>query len=182
MAIIYIIFLRSHPPTIFSSSNVYGETPLHQVVGQKHPSLVVVRAIMQRCPLAFRKRVRDNPTGRLPVHVALLNNHLGSDTNVQAVARMCIAAYPPGVFEEASDNTRILRINGPPGGDVRHVRIWTPYRKARADIPLIFAYIECLLADWALRRTRYKLAGSGGGGGRGGGGVGGFHQRSSFYR
>lgn len=139
-------------PNLSRLQNKFGESPLHQLLGQNRPDPRVLRAFVKMCPEAFRDTISYKEGGRLPVHIIMLNSRLDQDPAIIECTRLCIEAFHLGMFVPLHEDRLVLRVNGPAGG-VRTTHSWTPYEKAKLEFPKVFDCLERKMEDIALQRV-----------------------------
>lgn len=78
-----ILEINSDLPKI---QNNFGESPLHQLVGQSHPDPKVLEIILKSCPDAFKQAIAC--TNKYPLHVILANPRLNFNSNCLDAAKL----------------------------------------------------------------------------------------------
>jgi hypothetical protein len=88
--------------------NNFGETPLHQVVGQIRPNPAVVAAFLKACPSAFKQASQSSR--KYPLHVILANTRLNSNPWCMKSAELVMEGYPEAATIEVQEDRLILQV------------------------------------------------------------------------
>ena len=72
--------------------NIFGESALHQLVGQNNPDPMVISALVRACPSALMQALPIN--GNYPLHILLSGSCLSLNANKLEVAKILMKGYP----------------------------------------------------------------------------------------
>lgn len=73
-------------PDLPKVQNNFGESPLHQLVGQSHPDPKVLGILLKSCPDAFKQAIACS--NKYPLHVILANPRLNFNFNCMEAAKL----------------------------------------------------------------------------------------------
>ena len=73
-------------PDLPKIQNNFGESPVHQLVGQNYPDPQVIKIILKVCPEAFKQIIPCS--SKYPLHVILANSRLNFNFNCMEAAKI----------------------------------------------------------------------------------------------
>lgn len=73
-------------PDLVQVQNNFGESPLHQLVGQNHPDPKIIQILLKACPRAFQQVIPLS--SKYPLHVILANTRLNSSFSCLEAAKI----------------------------------------------------------------------------------------------
>ena len=84
-------------PDLVRVQNNFGESPLHQLVGQNHPDPKVIGILFNACPPAFGQVIPCN--SKYPLHIIMANTRINSSASCLEAAKIIMTGKKLNQFK-----------------------------------------------------------------------------------